>query len=142
MRPADVVKILLEKKYKLGGFKDGYDCLSLLLTFYESLGYKFPNEWKGWTRDNYAERWEKGEGRKELYKFLHGLGVEVDINYAIEGDLLILNNDIVANEMLVTSAIYLGNAHAILLSDVGIVVVPLWAIKNKIIEVRRLKCHR
>lgn len=134
-----IVKQMLEKPYKLGSFDNAFDCLSFIIRLYEDVGIKMPDEWRGWTRDNYAERWTKGDGRKELYDFFHSLGAEVeDVNYMIEGDLMLLNVG-GGNDIEITPSVYLGNANVLIVTiETGVVVIPLWAVKEKIYEVRRL----
>lgn len=147
MRTADVVKKILQKPYKLGSFKDGFDCFSMFLTFCDMKGIKLPDKWHGWTRENYAVRWEHGEGRAEMYEFLHSLGEEVeDVNYMRENDIVMLAVDMAPsgsgqgiNVLFTMPAIYLGNNHLLLvLIETGATVIPLWAVKEKIYEVRRL----
>lgn len=140
MRTADAVKEILEKPYELGGFKEGFDCFSMLLTFCDLKGIKLPDEWRGWTRDNYAERWEQGEGREAMYEFLHSLGTEVDdVNYLREDDIVLLAIDMGGDVLFTMPSIYLGNGHVLIVSiETGAIVVPLWAVKEKIYEARRL----
>lgn len=140
MRTAEIIKKLLDKPYVLGNPNACYDCLSMLLTFWDHKGIKIPNEWRGWTRENYAERWSKGEGQTELYEFLSSLGEKIEnINYMREDDLVILAADTENGDIMVTPAIYLGNNHLLLITiETGIIVIPLWAVKEKIYEVRRL----
>lgn len=143
IRAATITKHMIEKPYHLGLIKTEFDCLSYILYFYDSLGYKFPdiwwlqtsqNSWEGWTRENYARKWEQGEGRDAFIDFLTGLGREVQINYMLEGDLIILDV-----EETGYPCIYLGNAKVLIISvETGVTVMPLWAIKKRIIEVRRL----
>lgn len=140
MKTADVVKEILEKPYKLGGFKEGFDCLSMFLTFCDKKGIQLPDQWQGWTRENYAARWEAGEGRAEMYEFLHSLGEEVeDINYLREDDIVMLAVDMGENIIFTMPSIYLGNNHLLIVSiETGAIVIPLWAVKEKIYEVRRI----
>lgn len=131
---ADIVKGMLAKPYKLGSSGEAFDCLSFMLNFYEERGIKWPTEWRGWTRENYAELWKDGYGRTELYEFLKELGEEVDINFMLEGDLIIID----AGEAAIP-AIYLSSGSAMLvIYERGVMVVPLWSIQDKIVEVRRL----
>lgn len=150
MKTADAVKEILEKPYKLGNFKDGYDCFSMFLSFCDMKGIEIPCEWfssanppecgQGWTRENYAERWERGEGRAEMYEFLHNLGTEVDdVNYMRENDIILLAVDMGGDVIFTMPSIYLGNGHILLVTiETGAIVIPLWAVKEKIYEVRRL----
>lgn len=140
MKTADAVKEILEKPYQLGGFKDGFDCFSMFLTFCDMKGIEIPDEWQGWTRENYAARWERGEGRAEMYEFLHSLGSEVeDINYLRENDIVLLAIDMGNDVLFTMPAIYLGNGHLLLVTiETGAIVLPLWAVKEKIYEVRRI----
>ena len=147
MKTADIVKEMLEKPYKLGGLKDSFDCFSMFLTFCDKKGIKLPDEWQApdrigtsWTRENYAERWEQGEGRAEMYEFMHSLGAEVeDVNYIRENDIVLLGIDMGEDVLFTMPSIYLGNGHIFLVTiETGAVVIPLWAVKEKIFEVRRL----
>lgn len=150
MKTADAVKTLLEKPYALGGFENSFDCFSMFLTFCDKKGLKMPDEWQApdkigtsWTRENYAERWNSGEGRNEMYEFLHTLGEEVeDVNYLREDDIVLLAIDLAEGRggvIFTMPSIYLGNGHLMLVTlETGVTVLPLWAVKEKIYEIRRL----
>jgi hypothetical protein len=131
----DVVKELLDKSYKLGGRGDSYDCLSLFLEFHERCGIRMPREWRGWTRENYAERWLRGEGREEYYEFLCEVTEHVEPKYLRERDLIIMKK---AGVMY--TAMYLGSNHVLcVMENQGVQVLPLWAIKHIITDIRRVR---
>lgn len=135
MRPreiTDAARRLIDKPYHLGDTSRGYDCLSMVLDFYRGCGVKLPEEFRGFTRENYAERWKRGEGRQEIREFYGSLGRRVDVNYALPGDLMIYEW-----EDTVTAGIYLGNGHALMCFEKGLKVVPFRFFKSKLIEVRR-----
>jgi len=140
MKTADVIKQILDKPYKLGSFKDAFDCFSMFLTFCDMKGIKLPDDWHGWTRENYVARWERGEGRAEMYEFMHSLGEEVEnINYLRENDIVLINVDMGGSVLFAMPSIYLGNGHLLLVMiETGATVIPLWAVKEKIYEVRRI----
>lgn len=130
MKTAYIVQSMLDTPYELGKV----DCISFILDFFESKGINMPEEWQGWTRDNYAERWESGQGREELYLWLHGLGIEVKVNYMIESDIVLIDTP-----DGVTPAIYLGNDNVLMITiQQGLFVIPMLDMRNKIKEVRRL----
>lgn len=130
MKTAEIVNRMLDKPYDLGRV----DCVAFILDFFESKGIDMPSEWQGWTRDNYAERWEKGEGREELCLWLHGLGEEVEINYMIESDIVLIDTP-----EGITPAIYLGNDNILIITiENGLFVMPLTGLRKRVKEVRRL----
>ena len=94
-----------------------------------------PQEWNGWTRENYVERWLRGEGRQEYIQFIHERTMPVNINFMRERDVLIVES----KDGFISIAIYLGNNHCIAITEnIGVTVLPLWAIKSTIKEVRRI----
>lgn len=129
MKPADIVKDMLDRPYELGKT----DCLSFVVDFFTALGVPMPTEWHGWTRDNYAARWLRGEGRAEFREFLLTYGTPVSENYMECGDVIIFDLAETA-----CPAIYLGNGHCMILTEEhGISVVPRAAIRAAISGVRR-----
>jgi cell wall-associated NlpC family hydrolase len=111
---------------------EGFDCLTMLKDFYEEMGATFPEEWNGWNAENYAERWENGEGRKEFVEFLMTLGSPIEKNYMRRGDLIIYEGT------LSGPAIYLGNGLAILVLTIGGRVHSMRALEPYILSIRRL----
>lgn len=122
---------MLGEPYNLGQ----NDCLLMFLNYFEAIGIKMPDQWNGWTRQNYAERWARGEGREEYYQFLTEQTMPVDINFIRRGDIVIFKH-----EDIMYIAIYQGNDNVMLVTDkIGTTIMPLWAIRGKVTEVRR--CH-
>ncbi len=125
----------IDAPFALGDKSKGWDCIDSLIEFYSSIGKPFPREFKGFDEQNYAERWARGEGKKEMREFLLSLGESIDPNYALEGDLFVFDG-------LETAfpGIYLGRGHLLMVFDIGAKVVTLKAMKTllKIIDVRRL----
>ena len=130
VKTAMIVKEMLDTPYELGKV----DCVSFILDYFEQKGVDMPDKWRDWTRDNYAKRWANGEGREELYLWLHGLGVEVEINYMIESDLILIDTP-----EGVTPALYMGNNNILIITiESGLFVMPLMGLRKNIREVRRL----
>ena len=123
---------LLDKRYGLGDMNNGrMDCLSFLWQFY---GDSIPHDWNGWNAKNYAVRWSNGEGRHELYEFLHSLGVEIEQAYMTDNDLLIIDTP-----DGVTPAIYLGSGNIMIVTiEQGVFVMPINYLSCDIMEVRRI----
>ncbi len=124
----EATRKLVDCDYALGDTSKGYDCLSMLYAVY---GDKLPVEWNGWTLENYAERWKKGEGRKEFIEFLSGLGISVSVNFMQKGDILIFPDG---------PGIYLGNDQLIRIfagEICGGKVYPMKLSKQMTIDVRR-----
>jgi len=113
----------VDSEYSLGDKSRGFDCLNMLLDFYDT--YPWPEEFKGFTRENYAHRWQSGEGKKEWEDFLLSLGTPIEKNYMQQGDLIIMYG-----KGSYFPAVYLGNDHIILITEIGGRVIPL----NKLIE--------
>ena len=121
MKMATIAGQMLDKPYRLGACEDAYDCLSFILSYYEAKGINFGTQWNGWTKENYAERWESGEGRTEFYTWMHSLGKSVGRNYMLDGDLLVLDT-----EEGVTPAIYLGSGNIMIVTiEQGVFVMPV-----------------
>ena len=111
----------------------GWDCLSYIRNFYTEQGIDFPQEFKGFDKSNYAERWRNGEGRKELREFLLQLGQPVEENYSRRGDLYVMEKD-----DQIFGGISIGNGHLLIVFDVGGKVVPERMFKKFVIGIRRL----
>jgi cell wall-associated NlpC family hydrolase len=124
--------------YVLGDIRKGFDCLSMVLDFYRAMGIDLlPGEWNGWTEENYPERWERGEGRREFIDWLKTLGVSVDLAYLQRGDLIIFDGPIPSGEFK-GPGIYLGNGHVVRIFQNGGHVIPLKPFEHTIVDVRRL----
>lgn len=131
----------LFKPFSLGDRSKGWDCLNQLGDWAKENGYEFPDEFKGWTWGNYAERWERGEGMDVFFDFLMSLGEEVDINYMLPGDIIVLKiKDPASNKDVVSAVQYLGsNKIKAVPKEMGTVVLPMSFYKPAIKSVRRLK---
>lgn len=131
---ATAAKRLIDARYHLGMSEDvAFDCLTMMREFYGNLGITLPPLPEGWNVDNYAKRWNNGEGREELYHYLLSMGKEVDENYMIAGDLLIFDG-----KDWVFPGIYIGSGHVICAFDRGVKVVPFKFFRHALIEVKRL----
>lgn len=128
------VQKFIDAPFALGDKAKGWDCLNSIADFYDSIGKTFPREFKGFNESNYAERWEKGEGKEELKEFLLSLGESINQNYAVEGDLFIFEG-----AEMVFPGLYLGRGHVLMVFDKGARVVPLKFFKKYLIGTRRLK---
>ncbi len=137
MRPSTVeitqkLQRFIDGRYALGGC-NGWDCLSIILDFYRDFSVPIPEEFKSFTRENYAERWSAGEGRSELREFLFSLGQPVEKNYALIADLMIFQEE----SENIFGAVYLGNGHVLCAFPKGIRVVPFRYYERLLIGVRR-----
>lgn len=126
----------MDQDFALCDRQRGWDCLNSLMTFYESFGYKFPEAYRGWTKENYGMLWEKDsqEGRKIFGEFLLTLGHEIAFSEILRGDLLIFK----AEQLGIFPAIFLGNGNIFMVFDKGAKVIPLKILKSKLISIRRL----
>ena len=127
-------KRLIDADYHLGPVDNAFDCLTILREFYGNLGLTLPPLPDGWTDDNYAQRWQNGEGREELYYYLLSIGTEVEPNYIIAGDLLIFDG-----KEWVFPGIYLGSGHFLAAFEKGVRVVPLKLFIHALVEAKRLQ---
>ena len=89
---ANVAAEFVDKPFALGNKGKGFDCVNSLIEFYSKLGFDFPRTFGEWTEENYAKGWlrDPGQAKQVLRKFLMTLGREVDKNYLLRGDLLII----------------------------------------------------
>lgn len=136
MRDAAVVhaaRKLIDAPYALGNPGSGWDCLTMVWEFFDNVDIHLPREFKGYSAENYAERWKAGEGRDELREYLFGLGEPVEPNYERAGDLLIFDA-----EKWVFPGIYLGSGHVLCCFEKGCMVVPFRLFKHVFINGRRL----
>jgi len=130
--------IFLRGKFALGDKIKGWDCLNSMADFFESMGVKFPDQFRDWTWANYGERWQRGEGMDVFRDFLFSLGEPVDINYVAPGDIIILEK-IVDKKNIVSAGLYLGSGHFQAVSNPhGVIRLPLGFFKSAITGVRRL----
>lgn len=79
----------LWKPFAVGDKGKGWDCLNSLRDYFENLGIEFPDKFLDWTWENYAERWNKGEGNEVLYSFIMSLGRPIDLGFIDIGDIII-----------------------------------------------------
>jgi hypothetical protein len=140
-------KKFVDSKYFLCSpdpLKDGWDCLNMLADYY---GACFPRTFEDWDDSNYGERWLKDEkkAREVLRRFLLSLGTEINVNYAMPGDLMLFENEIPPFTLKrpripMFPGIYQGNNHVIINwgRDKGIKVVLFDPLKPMLISVRRL----
>lgn len=119
------VKKFVDAPFALGDKSKGWDCLNALDEFYRSIGKDFPQEFRGITKDNYAEKWNSGDTRKIYKDFLLSLGSSINPNYAIEGDLFIFDGTEWS-----FPAVYLGRGHLLGVFTEGVKVVPLRLMKR------------
>ncbi len=129
----EITRKFSDCKFSLGKSSEGWDCLSYIHNIYISLGVNFPKEFKGFNAENYADKWNKGEGKKEFEEFLLSLGNPIEINYARKGDLFVLKG-----AEMIFPAVNLGNGHILLMFDIGGRIVPYKFFAKMIIGTRRL----
>lgn len=125
----------LGKPFSLGDRSKGWDCLNSMKAFFESVRMKFPDEFKGWTWGNYAERWKKEMNFTIFKEFLFSLGEPVERNFILPGDIIIFEK-----AGYVSAGIYLGSGNFQAVSNPhGVVRMPLRFFETAITGVRRLK---
>lgn len=124
---------LIDAAYNLGDTSKGFDCLSAIIEFYGNLGVKFPSEYEGFTLENYAAKWNAGEGREEFLDFLLEIGSEVDTHFERAGDLMVFE----AGES-VFPGIYLGSGNMLCAFEKGVMVLPFKFYQRSLIACRRL----
>lgn len=85
---------LIGAPYKLGGMEPetGMDCLSVVLAACDFWKVTVPEEFEGYTRDNYAERYEEdpAAAKETFFRLLGELGEEIPPVKAFAGDLLVV----------------------------------------------------
>jgi hypothetical protein len=93
---AEAITKLVDSPYFLGDESKGWDCLNSLKEFYEDCGFAFPRRFEDWEQGNYRDKWvfDPEVGREVFYRFLKTLGKQVDLNYAVRGDLLLLKTKV------------------------------------------------
>jgi hypothetical protein len=111
----------------------GRSCLAMMLKFYRKHGVTFPDEFRGFTEDNFAERWLRGEGRPEWEEFLTTIGKPVEVNFARKGDLIVGKV-----ENMLFSGIYLSASKVLMMFETGAKVVPFEPLRPFVTHVRRL----
>jgi len=125
----------LNKPFVLGDTSKGFDCISLLLDFFEGLGCQFPEEFEGISRENYAAEYlcdpVKLNGIRE--RFLRSIGTPIEKNFFRRGDLLLFRDG-----LQFFAAIDLGNGNMKALFSAGVHDVPFHLFEKWHIESRRL----
>lgn len=93
-RLAALTSRLIGAPYRLGGLEPatGLDCLSVVLAACEFWGAKVPESLEGYTRENYAAKYEADPaGAKAVFfRLLPHLGEEIAPARAFAGDLLVV----------------------------------------------------
>jgi len=132
---ADQADKYLGKPFVLGDVTKGFDCISLILDFFGSFGFKFPEEFEGLTRENYAKEWllHPEETSAKRKRFFLSLGQTIDKKYFKRGDLLLFEN---GTEFF--CGIDLGNGNIKLLFFQGVHNAPYHLFKRWHIASRRL----
>lgn len=126
------IKKYVDGKYCFGDSSKGWDCITLIFDFYSSCGCSLPKEYKGWDLNNYAQKWQQGEGRDTIKEFLLSLGSPVKNNFQLAGDLMIFETE------AVFPGIYLGSQHVLMAFEKRVMVVPFKFFKDNLIAIRRL----
>ena len=130
--------IFLRGKFALGDKIKGWDCLNSMADFFESMGVKFPDQFRDWTWANYGERWQRGEGMDVFRDFLFSLGEPVDINYVAPGDIIIFEKAI-DKKNIVSVGLYIGNGNfQAVFNPHGIMRMPIKFFLNAVTGARRL----
>jgi hypothetical protein len=134
------IREFIDSEYAVDDPSKGFDCLNCLVRFFVRLGWQPPAEFEGWTLDNYGKRaLADPQGAHRMFeRFVVTLGREIDRNYMLPGDLLVVtvNEPGTKRELGTYAGIYLGNGNAFFMFDKGGRVAP-WAI-----FVPFLKCVR
>jgi hypothetical protein len=138
------LKPYLFKPFSLGDKAKGWDCLNQLGDWARENGYEFPDEFDGWTWENYAQKWLQGDplisgrhqgGTDVFRRFLMNLGDPVDPNYMLPGDIIVLET-----KGIVSAVQYLGsNKIKAVPKEMGTVVLPMSFFKPAIKSIRRLR---
>lgn len=125
----------LNKPFVLGDTSRGFDCISLLLDFYGGLGYQFPAEFEGISRETYAEEWLRNPEKTGFIRerFLRSLGTPIEKNFFRRGDLLLFRK-----ELEFFAGIDLGNGNMKALFLAGVHDVPFHLFQRWHVESRRL----
>lgn len=121
--------------YALGDKTKGFDCLNMMMEFFDSAGIPFPKQFRDWTIENYPERWARGEGMDVFRDFLFSIGQPVEREFILPGDIIILEK-----AGVVSAGLYLGNgifqaAH----NKQGIIRLPIKFFVDAITGIRRLR---
>ena len=130
------IQKFVDANYSLGDTSKGWDCLNSLKEFYNSVGFQFPTEFRGYNEQNYAEKWRTQDCRPDLSAFLQTLGEKVDLAFMQSGDLLLFEG----KEIPMFPGIFMGNGNVLMVigKEHGLRVLPFKFLKAVLKEVRRL----
>ena len=114
----------------------GWDCLNFLVSFFRELGAIIPDEFEGWTLENYGGRALKDptESHKTFERFVQTLGVVVEDRHPKRGDLVLFN----VEDTGIYAGVYLGNGNAFIIFDKGGRMIPFNVFKPHVYQIRRL----
>jgi len=84
---AELTSKLVGEEYRLGK----HDCLSVIIYFCEAWGIELPDEFEGYTRDNYAELYniDNEKAIDAFARFISTLGEEVPPDRLATGDFIL-----------------------------------------------------
>jgi len=91
LRMAELTSQIVGKPYKLGE----WDCLGVVLFFCDNWGISIPENFEGYTKENYIQLFIDNPKRaKEIFfRFIASLGKEVDPKRTMPGDFLIIETN-------------------------------------------------
>jgi hypothetical protein len=126
----------LGKPFALADPSNGLDCINYILIYYGQLGYKFPEEFDGLTRSNYAKAWveDKDKTTEIMGRFLLSLGTPIEKNFFMHNDLLLFEG----REFPIFARIYQGGGNMTGAWREGFHPVPFRAFEKYFIAARRL----
>ncbi len=109
-------------RYAVDNTGEGWDCLNSIASFYRDMGVEFPERFEDWTWDNYGKKAleDPEKAHKAFERFVQTLGREIDPNYMVAGDLLLVE----LQDAGIYAGIYLGEGKAFFMFDRGAQVVP------------------
>ncbi len=137
---ANQMQRYLWKPFSLGDPSRGWDCLNQLIDFAKRNNLEFPKEFKGWNEQNYAERWDRGEGMQVFKEFLLILGESVDRGRMLPGDIVILEMPDAAGNKIISAVQYVGDGKIKAVpKEMGTIVLPLAFFGIAIKGIRRLR---
>lgn len=109
--------------------KKGWDCLSMLKSFYTDMGVNFPTSFEGYTESNYVQKWNEDseKGRDALDRFLGSLGRPIEPEDCQPGDLIIIDGKLKPmskpdDRSGIFPAVYLGDLKILMVMGLGSVV--------------------
>lgn len=135
---SEVVSKYIDKGYELGSWgPDSYDCMSFIYSFYKDLNVDLKDSYQGVTKNSYVDIYRNDEIRAKslLREWFDSLGEEVDINYSIPGDLILVDK-----EGLFAVLINIGNGNFMgVHTPKGVITLPRRALNTK---GRNVSCRR